>query len=391
VKWNLDQLLKTRSELNVISSIDVINDSTVRLNLSNYSNTILAQLSWYCGLMESPTFAQSHDSAYLSNHICGTGPFEFVSSSKDTQAVFKKFDNYWDKGKPYLDGMVWTKVPDQNTGNMALLAGEGQCWYGAQPTYTKDLKAKGYNVNFIPRVINMAMGDSANPNSPFAKLEVRQALDYAVDKASLTDVFGLGTWETPEQPCTASMIGYIPNFKARSYNTAKAKQLLAEAGYPNGFKTTIYYVTGSYNPNCVQAIQANLKDAGIDAELQAVNAAKQSSIIATGWENSIFLQGWAIKSSVAQMCQDNGPTRNSLVSLKVPSQYTSLIGQATAAGDPDTQKKLNQQLTQLIHDEAMAIPWTTDSQNVVFTKSTHVDFVTVAFLFCNPGDFWMSK
>jgi peptide/nickel transport system substrate-binding protein len=391
VKWNLDQLIKTRPELSIISSIDVADDSTVRLNLSSYSNTLLAQLTWSNGLMESPTFAQSHDSAYLANHICGTGPFEFVSYSKDTQAVFKKFNDYWDKGKPYLDGMEWNKVPDQNTGNMAFLAGQGQCWYGAQPRYAKDLKSKGYNVNSIPRVINMAMGDSANPNSPFAKLGVRQALEYAVDKASLTDAFGYGTWETPVEPCTAGMIGYIPNFQGRTYNTAKAKQLIADAGYAKGLQTTISYVDGSYDPNLVQAIQANLKDVGIDAQLQPVNAAKQSTIITTGWQNSIFLQGFAIKSSAAQIYQDNGPTKNTLVSVSISPQYTSLVSQAATAGNPDTQKKLNQQLTQLVYDEAVMIPWTTDSQNVVFTKSVYVDFVTVAFLFCNPGDFWMSK
>ena len=128
-------------------------------------------------------------------------------------------------------------------------------WDQVLTKYIKDLVAKGYTLNTIPRTIEMAIGDSANPTSPFAKLQVRQAIEYAVDKKGLVDAFGAGTWEVPVEPCSSHQLGYIPNFQGRSFNPSKAKQLLSDAGYPQGFQTTIYF-RNNIDPNLMVAIQA---------------------------------------------------------------------------------------------------------------------------------------
>ena len=86
VKYNLTQLLSVKPELKPITSIDVVDNYTVRLNLSAYSNTLLYQLAWVDGLMESPTALQSHDATYMSTHLVGTGPFELINF---TQGYFR--------------------------------------------------------------------------------------------------------------------------------------------------------------------------------------------------------------------------------------------------------------------------------------------------------------
>lgn len=240
VKWNMEQIVKSKSELKIITSIDALDTYTVKFNLSEYSNTLLHHLTWFDGLMVSPASYQGRDEAYTSTHLVGTGPFEFVSFSRDTNAVFKKNANYWDKGKPYLDGIEYTVVKDGNTARNAFLAGQAQVWDYVEPQYIKDVQAQGYNLNSVPATIRAAFGDSANPSSPFAKKEVRQAVEYAVDKKGLADAFGAGTWEVPIEPASSRHLGFIPNFQGRNYDPAKAKQLLAEAGCPQGFKTTVY-------------------------------------------------------------------------------------------------------------------------------------------------------
>jgi ABC-type transport system substrate-binding protein len=391
VKWNLDQLLKTRGTLQSITSIDVIDNTTVKLNLSYYDNALLNNLAWYDGLMESPTNAQGHDKAYLSSHLCGTGPFQLVSFTQDVSATFKKFDDYWDKGKPYLDGIEYNVVADPSTAQTAFQGGQAQLLDAVDPKFLKNLVASGYTVNSVPRLTQSAIGDSANPNSPFSKLQVRQALDYAVDKQAIANAFGAGTWEVPVEPCSSKLIGYIPDFKGRSYDPAKAKQLLAEAGYPQGFQTTIYY-RNDLNRDMMAAIQANLKDVGITAQTQPIDSAKNASLMTQGWpENSILLRGLGVNTSYAYMLQNDGPSKNSLISASITSKYTDLLKQASAAQDSASQTKLNQQLVQLVSEEAVIVPWFIDSRNAVCTKAVHTDYATYSNQYWNPGNTWLSK
>ena len=100
--------------------------------------------------MISPASVQGRDAAYISTHLVGTGPFELASFSRDTSAVFKKFKGYWDKGKPYLDGIEYIAVKDANTAHNAFLSGQTQVWDYVQPKYIQDIKAQGYNVNTVP-------------------------------------------------------------------------------------------------------------------------------------------------------------------------------------------------------------------------------------------------
>jgi peptide/nickel transport system substrate-binding protein len=390
VKYNLTQLLTVKPELKPITSIDIVDNYTVKLNLSSYSNALLYQMAWVDGLMESPTALQSHESDYFSTHMVGTGPFELVNFIKDDVVEYKKFAGYWDTGKPYLDGLQWKLVPDPNTAQNAFLAGQAMLWDQVLPRYLKDLVNKGYKVNSIPRTICMAIGDSANAASPFAKLQVRQAVDYAIDKKALVDTFGLGTWEVPTQPCSIRQLGYISTFQGRTFNPGKARQLLTEAGYPQGFQTTMYARNNSDN-NVLVAIQANLKDAGIDAQIQLCESAKYGTLTNKGWQNAIFMSNLGISGSYVKMMQTDGPNANIDVSALLTPQYSALMAQVASAIDKDSQNKLNQQLVQLVFDEAVMVPWYIDSQNAVYQSSVHADLETITLQFWNPGNAWISK
>jgi peptide/nickel transport system substrate-binding protein len=390
VKWNLEQILKSRPELKIVTSIDVLDKYTVKLNLSEYDNSLLYHLTWYDGLMVSPASVQGRDAAFISTHVVGTGPFELASFTRDTSAVFKKFKGYWQKGKPYLDGLEYIPVKDSNTAQNAFLSGQTQAWSYVHPRYIQDMKTQGYKVNSVPGTSINAFGDSANPGSPFAKKQVREAIECAIDKQAIVDTFGGGTWEAPEQPVSSRLLGYVPNFKGRTYNPAKARQLLAEAGYPQGLKTIAYYKP-VYDPQVMVAIQANLKAVGIDAELQRLDAAKAASIEVQGWENSILFSGVGMTGTFASAMQIDGPSPTKASSAKATPEYKALLAQAVAATDKTTQKELNQKLVQLVFDEAIIIPIAIQSRNTVYTNSVHFDLDTISMQFWNPDDAWLSK
>lgn len=389
VKFNFDQKIGVRPEINSVTSVDVIDNYTVRLNLSSYSNTLLYQLGWIAGMMESPTALKTHDKDWFSTNMVGTGPFEFVKYNRDVSLEFKKFNSYWDTGKPYLDGLKYTFIVDPMTAEAYFRSGGGNLWDQILPTSLKNIASLRNPTNVVPRTIWMAIGDSANANSPFAKKEVRQALEHAIDKKAVVDTFGFNTWEAPNGPISANQFGSIPGFKGREYNPTRAKQLLAEAGYPNGFQTNLY-ARNNVDRNVLVAFQSYLKAAGINAELRPVDTAAFQTLRERGW-NGILMVNMGIVGSYAKMLQTDGPTRTSAVSANITDEYFAALSRAMSARDKDSELKLNQELVQFVFDEAILIPWLIDSVIAVYDKSIQVDINTVNLQNWNPGNTWISK
>ena len=93
--------------------------------------------------------------------------------------IFQKFDEYWDAPKPYLDELSYTFIADPVTAELAFRAGTAQAWDQMIPANLKSIaNLSGYKVNTCPKTIMAALGDSVNPDSPFSKIQVRQALEY---------------------------------------------------------------------------------------------------------------------------------------------------------------------------------------------------------------------
>jgi peptide/nickel transport system substrate-binding protein len=387
-KFNLDKELGVRSEMISVKSVDVVDDYTVKLNLNNYSSTLIQQLGYVAGMMQSPAALQAHDKAWFSTHAVGAGPFELVSFNAPTSLSFKKFSGYWDTGKPYVDELRYTFVVDPVTAELSFRAGDVLIWDQLLPANLKSIANMNLNMNVIPKTVWVAIGDSANPNSPFAKIQVRQALDYAIDKASVVKTFGYNTWESPNQVVSSKQPGYIPNFQGRNYDPAKAKQLLAEAGYANGFKTKMT-VRNNLDMNVMGTYQAFLKAVGIDAELVPADTGTYRSLLTKGWEG-IILNGLGISGTAAKMLELDGPNANWTVSASITDKYKNALAKAIAA-DKATELKANQDLVQTVFDDAVLVPWNIDSISCVYGNSVHTDMDTINLQIWNPGDTWISK
>jgi ABC-type transport system substrate-binding protein len=225
--------------------------------------------------MVSPTWVQTKGIDYAGANPCGTGPFTFVSYEKDTTLTYKKFENYWRPGEPYLDGIVYHDIPDSTTQINAWLAGEGDMLtnYSAMPL-ARAVEA-GYTNAYRHDGVFSLYPDSANADSPFSNPKVRMALEYAIDKAALVKVTGYGIFEPAYQLMTPGSIGYIESLPKRTYDETKAKALMAEAGYPDGFKCTLAITIPAPDIKDAQvAIQNYLSKIGITCTLEYADAAK---------------------------------------------------------------------------------------------------------------------
>jgi peptide/nickel transport system substrate-binding protein len=302
VKWNLEQYKAgARPELKNVSSIDVVDDSTIRINLSVFDNTIVTNLgnaSDAGRMISQKAFEANGGKDWAAKNPVGTGPFQFVSYTKDVSVKWKRFDGYWG-GKPLLDGIDMIRIADDTVKNMNFKAGKLDICGTITPSDAKAYQADPSKFKIVvPQYgqIPALAGYAKDPSSPFAKLEVRQAIAYAIDVKTFNDSFGLGFWTVMNQWAVPGTWGYSPNVKGYPYNPDKAKQLMAAAGYTTPLKTTLSFNnTGQSLIDENTALQAMLNKAGFDVTINPLQrpAFADAASNQKGWSGIIRQQGYA--------------------------------------------------------------------------------------------------
>lgn len=274
VKASLERILDPagkasfRNELSIIAAIDTPDDKTVKLTLSKPSVALIA----YLALPESVIVPAAWLKANAGNATAspvGAGPFRFVSWTRGREIVVRKFDGYYKPGKPSLDELHYVFYGDESTRVNALKSGDVDI---IEYVPARDVAAlrKGPDTQVLS-TNGPFMGLQFNTRfEPFSKPEVRQAIAYAVDRSVIinTAFNGLGTpiWglAIPE-----GTIGYSDaqahHFK---HDVAKAKELLAKAGYPEGFDVRLLATSQySFHQNTAIALQSELAKIGIKVKL----------------------------------------------------------------------------------------------------------------------------
>src|ERR1035437_6549804 len=243
LKWNWDQVKSIGMNANVSDywkSVQVIDDYTFKVNYTVWQNVALKSLGENWTYIVSPTAFTKNGIDWMRQNMVGTGPFQQKSYQRDVQYDSTKFAQYWQTGKPYLDGVQLLYVADEMTRIALFESGGADALVGVPDSLHSNLAAQGYNVLHQPTGNLSLVPDSNNADSPWSNLKVRQAAEYAIDKTSLTSVQGHGFMTPSYQLPTPYATVYDKNFSGdKKYDVAKAKQLLIDAGYPNGFKTTI--------------------------------------------------------------------------------------------------------------------------------------------------------
>jgi peptide/nickel transport system substrate-binding protein len=215
---------------------------------------------------------------HLNKTFVGTGPFilkEYVAGSR---GAFERNPNYWGQGLPYLDKVEYVIVPDEAQRKAAFRAGELDVCYETK-VFVDSIKSSVPGAKIAEGVsyTGVALYPSIGGNPKlWGDKRVRQALQYAIDydgliKAVLNDGGGRSGYLAPwHKDWGAKMPNELPK-----RDIAKAKALLAEAGYPNGFKTTIMQDSGNTKSwgGPIEAVQSMLKEIGIDAEIIPVDSA----------------------------------------------------------------------------------------------------------------------
>jgi len=397
VKWNIEEYQKAkRPEVNGIQSIDVIDPYTLRLNLEQWDSTLLENVAYYVRIV-SPTAVQKNGKDWAIKNPVGTGPFTLASWERDVSMKFKKNEKYWQKGKPYLDSIEFVLIQDRNTAANVFKSGGGDVLTQMDADTFAELEKSGkYETRTLEKVFG-ALGvgiafDNGNPNSPFANLKVRQAVMHAVDADAITKSVLRGAGVPANQWYTPGTRFYNPDVKGYPYDPEKAKQLLAEAGYPNGFKTTIS--AEQVTMNIMTAVQSYLAKVGIEVQLITIDRAKWSALIADKWDGMILMYRALGPSAVVQ--HNRVLSKSSALYAKNiihPDNVEKLLNEARTAPDVESSDKAIKEAQKAIIDEhAMYFPLLVQKGGFVFQKNVqNFGMYTVNAFDWNPEDVWKQK
>ncbi len=370
LKWNYDMIKKgvNSSVTAVWKSWEVIDDYTFKINFVNWQNTHIRNFTGISTVYVSPTAYEKNGIDWMRWNMVGTGAFQQVEYVNDVRLVTKKFNDFWDKGKPYLDGYTLLYVTDQLT-RLALFKSGGGDSMAVTPKDASDLQKAGYVISSRSAAAYVLVPDSMNENSPWANVKVRMAAEYAIDRESMSRAFGYGFNPPAYQAPPLDSPAIVPTITGRKYDVAKAKQLLKEAGYPNGFKTTII-TSSTLDRDGATAIQAYLNAIGIQANIDFVEAARLSAVLTGTWNGILYHQLRPFPNFNADLALEFGtPNTTFYKSLKKPEGWPAIFNATLTSTAPDP--ALMQKATQALYDDCTVIPVTYYSATYAFQPYVH--------------------
>lgn len=312
VKVNLDRAsnpdnhLKRYNLFKSIATTEVIDPLTVKITLKQPFSAFINTLASPAAAMISPTALKKYGKE-IGFHPVGTGPYELDTWNQTDFVKVKKFAGYWKKGYPKLDTITWRPVVDNNTRAAMLQTGEANFAFPI-PYEQAKLLEKNSKLDLVTSPSIMQRYISFNvTQKPFDNPKVREAINYAINRQALVKVAFAG-YATPATGIVPPAIQFAQTYPAPDYNPAKARELLKEAGFPNGFTTTLW---SSHNHSTAQKVlqftQQQLAQVGIKATLTAMDAGQRAAEVEdkgqkesgvrmfyTGWSASTGEANWAL-------------------------------------------------------------------------------------------------
>jgi peptide/nickel transport system substrate-binding protein len=288
VKWTLDTIIKEKgvayTNMKVIDAVETPDDHTVVLKLKEPSSPLLGFLAWYGTFIMPKHLYENTD--WLTNPAnqkpVGTGPFKFVEWTKGDHVSLAANPDYFG-GAPYLDKVVYQMMPDSNTAAQALLRGEVDYSFTQPPlTMLDSLKKANIKVDSFPAPSRYYAQLNLR-REPLQKLDVRKALAMAINRKEIVEKAFTGLGDEAWGFYTPAIgWAYDKSARAPEYDPSKAEQLLEQAGYKKGADGTrlklslIYFTAGQQYADLAQVIKSNLKQIGVDIQLQGLEIAAWS-------------------------------------------------------------------------------------------------------------------
>lgn len=362
VVWNINQYIESgkASEIGSPESVNAVDDLTVEIQYGEWANNwenVIANL-FIC----SKEAYEKNGKEWCEINAVGTGPFKFENFIADNKVTYVKNEDYRIEGQPYFDKLEIDIITDVNTRVSALLNKEVDIAMKFENAQIIDtIKAAGFesigsknaNVADIKHII----WNSKSTDHPMGDLKVRQAIMHCIDWENVAKTLSGGLGEATPLFCTKDSWAYHPEAEFYEYNVELGKKMLAEAGYPDGFKTAIYAT--SANNDTATVFQACLALLNIDAAVEIMDKSALAEI-----QKADDIDGFIANRGASQMdftanyirLYSSEGIKNHGIMLR-PAEFEEPLFAARAAKTLD-EKKTNLQAAAkaLVQDYVMLTP-----------------------------------
>ena len=262
-----EQKSPNRANMAEIARVDVIDDYTVNLVTRQPYAPLINRLLDFP--MVSPKYTTEKGNQGMALKPVGTGPYRFVELVKDDRLVVEAFDRHW-RGAPRIRRVIYKPIPEPFTRAAALRNNEVDLITTVPPSLARELeRVGGLRVQRVPSSWIIYLGLNAL-KKPLSDPRVRQALNYATDVDAIVKNVLEGSGRRLEGPLTPQMFGYDASVKGYAHDPARARKLLAEAGYPDGLEITLESPAGRYqgDKEIAEALGGQWQKAGFKPKVQ---------------------------------------------------------------------------------------------------------------------------
>lgn len=345
-----------RGELALVTTVDVVDPMTARLNLSAPFSPLLAQLADRAGMMVSPKAAAAAGDKFGANPVC-SGPFKFVERVAQDRIVLEKYPNYWNKGQVFLDRITYLPIVDSTVRLANLKSGQLDMIERMSPSDVPGLRSdtrfrisKITEIGYQGITMNVGKSEAAKSTAIGKDPRVREAFELAIDRDGIVQVVMEGEaqvgnqWVSPDNPF------YAKNVPVPKRDVARAKALLAQAGIPNP-TVTLMTPTTSDAQKIAQVVQAMVKEAGFDLKIQSTEFATSLNLADKG-DFDAYVLAWSGRA-------DPDGNIYSFDACKQPLNYAGfckqevdeLLNKSRTASDVGERRKTYEQIAAIVLKE----------------------------------------
>jgi len=349
-----------RGELAPVTTVDVVDPMTVRLNLSAPFAPLLAQLSDRAGMMVSPKAAQAEGDKFGAKPVC-SGPFKFVERVAQDRIVLEKYAGYWNKDAIHFDKVVYTPIPDATVRLANLRSGQLDFIERVASSDIEKLKSdKKLKIASITEIgyqgltINVGKSDKAQQNPLGKDARVREALELTLDRQGLAQVVMDNEAQVGNQWVAPTNAWYAKNVPVPKRDVERAKALLKEAGVSRPSFTLVAPTTSDAQRLAV-VIQSMAREAGFEVKIQAAEFATSLNMADKG-DFEAYVLAWSGRPDPdGNLFSFHGCKQPLNYAGYCDAQTDALLAQSRASRDPAERKKLFEQIAARVLKERPVI------------------------------------
>lgn len=271
VKFTFERMIASPTVAHIVDAIkavEVIDDYTVNVMTSEPFGPLLYHLSHTAtSILNEKAVTEAGDD--YGQQPVGTGPYQFVDWSVGDRVTMEAFDDYYG-GKPEIQNLVYRNITEGTNRAIALETGEIDIAYDIEAIDKSTIINKSGLELIEEESLAQTFIAFNTRNAPFDNKKVRQAVGYSIHADDIVEAVILGAGRASNSPIGPKVSGHNPDAKLYRQNHEKARELLAEAGYPDGFTTSLWVSDSPVAIQMAQVVQAQLRQSGINMSIEVV-------------------------------------------------------------------------------------------------------------------------